>query len=164
MPITLNGTLADRFNEAFEYKDGELYWKMSRTNAIQAGSVAGTSYPRGYRRVYFDGKTWGVHRIIWTMFHGEIPPKMQIDHINGNASDNRIENLRLANNADNCKNRNPRKTNTGVRNVSFVNNKYRVALQTNNHKIYCGAFDDLELAELVAMEARDKFHGKFARI
>ena len=89
---------------------------------------------------------------------------MQIDHINGIASDNRIENLRLANNADNAKNRNPRKTNTGVRNVSFVNNKYRVAIQSNNDKIYCGAFDNLELAELVAMEARDKFHGKFARI
>lgn len=163
MPITLDGT-AQRFNEAFEYRNGELYWKVSRTNAIKAGDVAGTAYSRGYRRVYFDGKTWGVHRIIWTMFHGEIPHNSQIDHINGNASDNRIENLRLANNADNCKNRKTRVTNTGIRNVSKVGNKYRVAIQANGYKIYCGAFDDLELAELVAIEARHKFHGNFARI
>lgn len=163
MPIILDGT-AQRFNEAFEYRNGELYWKISRTNAIRAGDVAGTAYPRGYRRVYFDGKTWGVHRIIWIMFHGEIPQGSQIDHINGNASDNRIENLRLANNADNCKNRKTRATNTGIRNVSFSQGKYRVTVQANGNKHFCGGFDNLELAELVAIEARHKFHGNFARI
>ena len=71
--------LAKRFNEAFEYRDGELYWKVSRTNAIKAGSVAGTAYARGYRRVYFDGKTWGVHRVIWIM-HPPTPTTQTSKH------------------------------------------------------------------------------------
>ena len=92
MAITLDGTLADRSNEAFEYKACELYWKISRNNAIRAGSVAGTAYPRGYRRVYFDGKTWAVHRIIWTMFHGEIPPRCRLTTL---TASHRITGLRI---------------------------------------------------------------------
>jgi hypothetical protein len=167
MPITLNGTqLAKRFNEAFEYRDGKLYWAVSNTNAIRIGQEAGTEHSRGYRRVMFEGKQWAVHRIIWTMFNGDIPSDMQVDHINGDASDNKIENLRLASNADNCKNRKVKPSNTGIRNVSLckATGKYKVAVQADNKKIHLGHFDDLEFAELVAIEARAKYHGEFARI
>ena len=159
-------TLAERFNQAFEYRDGKLYWKISNSNAISVGQEAGTEYSRGYRRVYFNGKTWGTHRIVWIMFNGDIPSGVQIDHINGEASDNRIENLRMATNTQNCQNRRMRPTNTGIRNVSYVakEKKYKVSIQAAGKRIYCGRFDDLELAELVAIEARDKYHGKFARL
>ena len=159
-------SLAERFNQAFEYRDGKLYWKVSNSNAITIGQEAGTGYARGYRRVYFDGKTWGTHRIIWVMHNGEIAKGIQIDHINGDATDNRIENLRLATNTQNCQNRKGRITNTGIRNVSYVakEKKYKVAIQSGGKRIYCGRFDDLKLAELVAIEARDKYHGNFARL
>lgn len=42
------------------------------------------------------------------------------------------------------------------------NKKWNVTLAANNKSMYFGSFDDLELAELVAIEARDKYHGKFA--
>lgn len=176
MPVTINGTqginfnstqkLQARFNEAFEYRDGKLFWKVSNTNSILVGQQAGTQHDRGYRRVYFDGKTYSTHRIVWVMFNGDIPKEIQIDHINGDASDNRIENLRMATNTQNCQNRRIRPTNSGIRNVSFVaaKQKYRVSLQAANKRIYCGAFEDLELAELVSIEARLKYHGKFARV
>ena len=42
MPITLDGTLADRFNEAFEYKAGELYWKINPNKSKKhIGKLAG---------------------------------------------------------------------------------------------------------------------------
>lgn len=159
-------TLQKRFNEAFEYRDGKLFWAVSNTNVINIGQEAGTQHSRGYRRIMFENKQWATHRIIWTMFNGNIPDNMQIDHINGNSEDNHIENLRLASNADNCKNRKVRPSNTGIRNVSLckATGKYKVSLQSNNKKIHIGNFDDLEFAELVANEARAKYHKEFARL
>jgi hypothetical protein len=158
-------TVAKRFNEAFEYSDGKLYWKISNTNAIKVGQEVGTEYARGYRRVSLDGSVYAVHRVIWTMFHGELTKETQVDHINGDAADNRIENLRLANSSQNCCNRRMRPNNSGIKNVSFVkeNQKYRVALQVNKQRKFFGYYEDLELAELVALEARNKYHGEFAR-
>lgn len=36
-----------------------------------------------------------VHQVIWLFYNGEIPEGMTIDHVNGDKSDNRIENLQL---------------------------------------------------------------------
>ncbi|MGI9141705.1 MAG: hypothetical protein ACR2IJ_00810 [Fluviibacter sp.] len=54
---------------------------------------------------------------------------------------------------------------SGSKNVSFdkKTGKWRVCLYRMNRQINIGRFDDLELADLVAAEARAKFHGSFAR-
>ena len=167
MSVSINGSaeLSKRFNEVFEYRDGKLYWKISNTNAIKVGQEIGTENARGYRRVSIDGNTYAVHRVIWVMFYGELSKETQVDHINGDAADNRIENLRLANNSQNCCNRRMKPNNSGIKNVSFVkeSQKYRVSLQVNKQRKFLGSYEDLELAELVALEARNKYHGEFAR-
>jgi uncharacterized protein YkuJ len=154
-----------RFNEAFEYRDGDIYWAINPNNII-IGSLAGATYVNGYRRVKLDGKMYAVHRVVWVMFNGDIPDGLHIDHIDGNPKNNSIQNLRLVTHSQNCMNRKPKKTNTGVPNVSYSkhNNKYRVSVTAKNQTGFFGWFDDLELAELVAIEARDKFHNKYARI
>jgi hypothetical protein len=151
-------------NDLFEYKDGKLFWKVSRSNVISIGQEAGTEYSRGYKRVYFNGKTHSVHRVIWEMFNGEIKENMQIDHIDGCPENNRIENLRIVTSQQNAMNRKS-KHRLGIKNISFdkKKKKYRVTIQTQGKRIWCGAYEDLEFAELVAIEARNKYHGKFAR-
>ena len=151
-------------NNLFEYKDGKLLWKTSRSNVIAVGQEAGTRYAKGYRRVYFDGKTHGVHRVIWQMFNGDIPDGMQVDHIDGNPENNKIENLRLVTSQQNAMNR-IHKGKIKIKNVSMCakNGKYKVSLQANTKRIFCGYFEDLELAELVATEARHKYHGNYTR-
>lgn len=52
-----------------------------------------------------------MHRVIWEMHNGPIQSGMYIDHINGDSLDNRLENLRLASNAQNQQN--SRKKQTG---------------------------------------------------
>ena len=87
----------DLIQSLFTYKDGSLYWK--KTN-----KVAGCLKPTGYIVIDIFGKNIMAHRAIWIYHYGKIPK--YIDHIDGNKSNNKIENLRLANKAQNCWNRN----------------------------------------------------------
>lgn len=68
-----------------------------------AGTVMGTVGQQGYVRISIFGKIYQGHRLAWLYHYGEWP-KDQIDHINHDRSDNRIENLREATNGTNRKN------------------------------------------------------------
>ena len=98
------------------------------------------------------------------MMHNGYFPK-EIDHIDRNPSNNRIENLREASASQNAANRNIRKTNKfGVKNVSFVasKGKYRVQIRLNNKNIHIGYFKDLESAKTSALQSMVKYFGEFA--
>jgi hypothetical protein len=131
----------------------------------KSGSVAGWPDRFGYLRIEIKGKAYYAHRLAWLYEYGEMP-KHQIDHITGNKSDNRICNLRQANRSQNLCNVTKTKRNTsGIKNVSFVSNcnKWRVRISRDRKDVFDKLFDDIELAELVAIEARKKYHGEFAR-
>lgn len=145
------------------YENGNLYWKVKVTRQINAGDLAGHTDVRGYRVIRINKKLYKAHRIIFFMHHGFLPK--YVDHINGNKSDNRIENLREATHSQNAHNSKIRKdSKVGVKNVRWdrSNNKWRVDVQINKKRIFFGRYEDLELAELVAIEARNKYHGDFA--
>ncbi len=113
----------------------------------------------------FNQKLYKVHRLIWLWMTGDWPEK-DIDHINGVRDDNRWINLRLADDKRNQQNAKMPKTNTsGIKGVSWHkrDKKWLVNIKIGG-KGYCfGAFDSIEFAELVAHEAREKYHGEFAR-
>ena len=149
--------------EFFEYKDGVLFWKKSPNKRIVVGEEAGT-ISNGRVRVQLGGKIYLAHRIVWAICHGELPP-VQIDHKDNDPLNNRIENLRAATSNQNQHNQPKPKNNTsGVKGVSWhkAAGKWSVRVSANNKRINCGLFDDLDLAELVAVEVRNKFHGEYA--
>ena len=157
-----NTTTINGYCDLFEYKDGALYWKQKRSN-VAAGSFAGSKTANGYLTVSIKKKRVLAHRIIYAMFHGFMPAF--VDHINGDKTDNRIENLREATLSTNGWNRPSNKNNQSqIKNVCWVekNNKWFVQLMANKKRVVSKYFEDLELAELVAIEARDKYHGSFA--
>lgn len=87
---------------------------------VHAGELAGYMSVQGYWTVKVNRKAYKVHRILWEMFNGEIPPKMQIDHIDGNRSNNSLMNLRLVTHRVNGRNQKRRTTNTsGVTGVNI---------------------------------------------
>jgi hypothetical protein len=141
-----------------------LFWKVSNNNFIQVGQQAGTSVnDSGYHIVGVGGKTYRLHRIIFMYHHGYFPKN--VDHIDGNRSNNSIENLRPADDFENSRNSRISKRNkSGVKGVCWANhvNKWLVQVRQGNSKKYLGLYDDLELAELVAIEARNKFHKEYA--
>ena len=153
--------LFDRFHELFAYKEGKLIRKID-VSRMKKGSVA-SSIDGRYKRVGVDGKRYPEHQVIYMMHYGYFPE--QIDHINGNGFDNRLENLRPANNVTNGQNKKLMSSNkSGIKNVFWVNQakKWRVAIRFNGKQKCVGEFKDLELAELVAIMAREKYHGKYA--
>jgi len=148
----------------FEYKDGVLYWKIKPAKRVSVGDVAGWRNSKGYQNIVIKGKQWGVHKVIFLMQHGYLPEL--VDHIDNNPSNNNIENLRPANKTQNNCNARIRKDNSsGFKNVNWHSQKrkWQVRLCINKKSVSFGLYHDLELADLVAQEARNKYFGKFSR-
>lgn len=147
----------------FEYKNGNLYRKISAGRS-KKGDIAGSKHPNGYCKIAIKNKTYLIHRVIFLMVKGYCPEF--IDHINNNRSDNRIENLRSCSREENHKNQKIPKTNSsGIKNVYWDKrtNKWCVALRINkNQKKYIGLYESKDLAKISAINARNKYHGKFA--
>jgi hypothetical protein len=158
----------EELHELFEYRDGRLYWKnckLKTYNGKEAGWLETHGRRNGYRRIEINAVAYSVHRIIFKMFTNIEPP--EVDHIKRKLPefDNSIENLRAATRLENTKNCRKPKTNTsGCKNVSWKkqNKKWCVALHVAGKTKHIGYFKDLELADLVAQEARDKYHKEFA--
>ena len=86
----MNKITQNQVIEIFDYKDGDLYWKVQKGRRGKIGNKAG-SLSHGYYRVKIDGKYYANHRLIYLMNNGYIPE--QIDHIDGNPGNNNIDNL-----------------------------------------------------------------------
>ena len=154
----------DYLTSLFKYNDGEIYWKISLSPRIKIGDKAGHLRNDGDRGTTINNKLYGNHRLIFMMFNGYFP--IEVDHIDGNPINNKIENLRPATVNQNRQNSSIRKDNkSGCKGVYWKKDskKWSVQIQANGKRINIGVFDNLELADLVAQEARDKFHGKYAR-
>ena len=68
-----------------------------------ANKAVGRIATKGYRQISVWGKRYVAHRLAWLYIHGEWP-QGQLDHINRNKDDNRIENLRVVTNKQNQEN------------------------------------------------------------
>lgn len=91
--------------ENFEYEPdtGILYWReCSRCHTKRVPTRS--KHYEGYLQVRAANKSCLVHRVIWVLVHGSIPPGMFIDHINHDRADNRLANLRLVDSRGNSKN------------------------------------------------------------
>lgn len=172
---------AEELNRILRYEPetGKLYWRtrpISMFPCIRIANMWNTRYsglealntlsPSGYLRGPMLGGWYQAHRVIYAIQTGEWPID-QIDHINGNKSDNRWINLRKASCSQNCMNRGINSLNTsGFKGVCWVKsiNKWRVQIQVNKRRIWVGDFSDKgEAAEKYSLAAK-KYHGDYHRI
>lgn len=135
-----------------------LLIRRENSGTAKAGDVAGSHHSLGYIEVRVTGKLIKAHRIIWMMVHGEWP-KSQIDHINGVRNDNRIENLREADNALNMKNkRNYSNNRSGLPGVQFCRGKWHTNIKSSpGRQAHIGCFDSLFEAACARKSAENKF-------
>ena len=147
----------------YDHLKGEFRWKIPMDNGKKkAGDIAGCfSSDKEYRRVYIFGQDIREQRLAWFMHYGEDPgPNYLVDHINGNSLDNRIENLRLATDKENSKNRKKGSNNTtGFKGVyEKKDGSFDARIYANKEYKYLGSFKTKELAANAYKEASKKYH------
>lgn len=153
----------ERLKELLDYnpENGVFVRKKTVTYNAKAGDVAGTlDKSTGYLRFHIDGKHYYCHRMAWLYVYG-ILPLMQIDHINGIRTDNRLFNLREASNYENCLNNSLRSNNTsGYIGVSYskLHKKWESYITSNKKRMHLGLFDDPVEAHKAYVEAKEKLH------
>ena len=152
-------------HQIFEYKDGNLYSKKKRIH-VEINSPCGYfCIKRKYQKIKIKNKTLLLHRVIFLFHHGYLPDF--IDHIDGNCLNNKIENLRPATKAENCRNRSISSTNTsGFKGVSWckVRNKWNAYCTVNYKKHNLGYYKDIHEAKDKVIEFRKIHHKEFCRI
>ena len=132
----------DRAREHFIYypEHGELYWRKNKGTA-RCGHRAGATTERGRKQIMIDGERYYSHRICWLIFYGE-HPEGEIDHINGDPTDNRINNLRVVSRVENLRNMKQYETNTsGVTGVSKQGSRWKAYIHVEGKQKYLGLFE-----------------------
>ena len=158
----------ERVREALDYNPdtGVFTWKIFlRNNSIKPGFIASSRNGfKGYRCLHLDGQSYLCHRLAWYYVHG-VWPKVQIDHINRDRSDNRISNLREATRSQNIKNTSPiRKSKSGIKGIWWRPERGRwiVKFRMNGKPKQFGSFSTREEALAAYKVAAAKYHGEFA--
>ena len=136
----------------FKYEDDKMYRLHKYTNKWNCcNDLKGNK--KGYIRIAINKKRYYLHRIIYKYFNEEwditYSHSNQIDHIDINPSNNRIENLRIVNNSQNLKNRNKFKNcSSKFKGVSWnkQNNKWKAHISINGKSKHLGYFEKEEEA------------------
>jgi hypothetical protein len=155
--MTMNDLQSKAIAE-FEYD--ALVGKVIRRRGCHLGWNNG----QGYLMHSFNGHNVVAHRLAWLIHYGNFPD-CNLDHINGDPSDNRIANLRLANYQQNNANRRGwGKSLSGVKGVSMKNGRWFAQIMVNRKNMHLGYFDTIEAAASAYAAAANKYFGEFAKV
>ena len=125
----------------------------------KVGLVAGKA-DQGYVRIRVLGRTFFAHRLAWA-WHTGAEPTGEIDHINGDRSDNRIGNLRDVDRPTNRQNQRRAHTNNalGVQGVhQKPSGRYEARLRVDGKPIQIGTFTSPEDAYAAYVAAKRQCH------
>jgi hypothetical protein len=131
------------------------------SNGKPVGRTRGTSsHCRIYKHINGRKMTIDVARVVWILHHGAIPLGKLVDHKNRNPMDNRIGNLRLADNRQNASNKSSSKHFKGIT-VNYVS-RFVAQIRYRGRKILGPSRPTIEEAAKDYDALAAIFHGEFA--
>lgn len=142
----------------YEQDTGWFIW-MEKVGKSIPGTVAGYEHSRGYRALWIAGVQYLAHRLAVFYMTG-VWPAEDVDHINGDRSDNRWRNLRTASRSVNMQNQRRARSDNTTGFLGVVPNRARFSAQIRvNGVTKClGTFDTPEEAHASYMAAKIVMH------
>lgn len=155
--------------EYLEYNPDTGVFAAAKTHGTlwRQGKVVGHKNKAGYITITLLGKVRKAHRLAWIYVYGEDIDGYEIDHINGDKSDNRICNLRISSHQQNMFNMKKKSTNkSGVKGVHFDKrcNKWRAQTSINKKRVHIVLFNTIESAEKAIREFMVANHKEFINL
>lgn len=131
-----------------------IVWKVGKV-----GEVIGHLNKTGRIEVSVEGKIYLAHRLAWMYVSGEWPSQ-EIDHIDGNPSNNKISNLRDISRTGNAQNKRKAQANsiTGILGVTKHHRKWQASITIDKKAIFLGSFENKELAQKAYIDAKRIMH------
>lgn len=148
-----------------ELSPSGLVWTKCVAKHVKVGDPSGHVNTLGYWRIGWKYNTYLVHRVIWELHNGPIPDGLDIDHKDRNPSNNRIDNLRLANKSQNNHNKAKQKNNTsGYKGVCWHKCKNRWMARIKLHGVHytLGYFKSPEDAHKAYCAKSEQLHKEFS--
>lgn len=157
----------ERLQEILNYDPeiGVFRWRISPRYRITPGDRAGSIGGKGYRHIQIGGRKYRCNRLAWLYMTGEWPDDL-VDHKNGDKADDRWDNLRPANLAQNNWNAGAkRNSKSGVKGVYWHRrlSKYTADIRINGRTKHLGVFETIEEASAARNAVAMKTHGEFFR-
>jgi hypothetical protein len=152
-----------RLKELFNYDPDTGYFtnKFSRGRAL-GGGRAGSPSGHGYRKLTVDYERHYEHHLAWLYMFGMYPG--ELDHVDGNRSNNTLGNLRPATRAQNCHNSPRGNGKYGVKGAYYDKRArcFFSKIQVGKQTIYLGKFSSPEEAGMAYQRAAEIHHGQYA--
>ena len=138
---------------------GDFFWKHNRRGHAKAGDKCSYTNHAGYIVIKIDGIKVMAHRLAWLLGHGSWP-NGDIDHINGNRTDNRLQNLRDVDRTTNLQNQRQAqpKNRLGILGVSEKNGRYRARIKAHGKVHELGIFSTPTEASAAYINAKRQLH------
>lgn len=153
-----------RLRELVEYDPatGKFKHIRMRSGVKHPNRMAGCySKALGYVLIRLDRRLYYAHRLAWLYVHSEWPFD-EIDHINGDRSDNRISNLRCVDRKTNQENIRsaPSTSASGFLGVMFDTQKqmYRSSITADGKRLHLGFFATPEEAHASYLTGKRLLH------
>lgn len=154
-------TTQARLKEILSYDPNTgIFMRLTSSGGRKAGSIAGSPHGRGYLKLMVDNKKYFAHRLAWLFETGEWP-KFNIDHIDGNKSNNSFRNLRDINQSSNLQNQKKAKSDnrsTGILGAYKHRDKFVACINISGKKTHLGVFDTADDAHEAYLKAKREHH------